>query len=137
MNLALILLGSLASPLFLLVIEKILPYPYILEEILKLIFVLLYIGQEKVYKTTLFNYVILSGLLFAFSESIFFLTNILALQTYNIFFLRLVLTSILHATTISVIYFCSKRTKYGWLLGLLLAMVIHYIYNSAVMSFQI
>ena len=134
MELALIQLGALASPLFLILLEKALPYPYVIEEIVKLFFVTLILGQEKIKKQSLLWYVVLWGGLFAVSETLFYLSNILMLQTYGVFFMRLVYTGILHVATVVIIYLFSKKIQNGWMLGFTLAMIIHFLYNLLVLS---
>ncbi len=124
-----LLVFSLAAPLPLLVIEHFLPYPFVIEELLKVILIYILINQEKKLKKNLFLYVIISGLFFSISESIFYLINIFAIQNYFIFFQRLLFTSILHICTLIIIYIFFKCNKYWWIFGFSLAIFIHFLYN--------
>jgi len=125
----LVLLAAIASPLPLIIIEKILPFPFLIEEILKLIAVLILLRQTKIIKRDLLPIAIIVGLLFAVSESIFYLINILSTENFNIFYLRLLLTSTLHMLTIGIIYVLAKRGVIGIVAGLTTAILIHYFYN--------
>ena len=125
----LILLFSLVAPLPLLVIEKVFPYPFIIEELIKLIFVFILVTQENKFKKNMLPFVIISGILFAVSESIFYLINIFASQAFMVFFQRLLMTGIMHSVTILIIYLFTKRRRYWWILGFIIAMIVHFLYN--------
>ena len=121
---------SLVGPLFLLPVEKIFPYPWLVEELFKLIIVWL-ILKSKLGK----NYLVLAifaGLLFAFSEAIFYLTNILALGNLGLFPQRLFLTSFLHSGTTLLIAVFGKKGGWWWITGFWGAVLIHGIYNLLV-----
>jgi len=122
------LLISLSAPLFLLPIEKLLPYPYVIEELLKLGVVFLIFKAER--ERNLLKWVVFTGLIFTISESIFYLTNIFALGKFSLFPQRVILTGILHIGTLILLYF-SIRKGYFWLVGgVTIAILIHYFYNS-------
>jgi len=128
------LLLSLAGPLFLMPVEKILPYPYLVEEAVKLAVVCL-ILKAKPSKNAFWFLVIFAGLLFSFSETIFYLTNIFTLGKFGLFPQRLVLTSFLHSGTTFLIAFFGKKGGWWWVTGFLGAVLIHGIYNLLVFSF--
>lgn len=128
----LVLLFSVTAPLPLLVIEQFLPYPFVLEETFKLIAVVVLLTIPHQNKRNLLPVAVLCGLLFAVSESIFYLLNLLPLQMYNLFWQRLLITGILHSLTIGIIFICGKRGTLWLLGGFILAILIHYFYNLIV-----
>jgi len=123
------LLISLVSPIFLLPIEKLLPYPYFIEEAVKLVVVLLIIKSEVETKKSLLALVFLGGILFTLSESVFYLVNIFALGDLMVFPKRLVLTGGLHTWTAMSMYFLSRKSYLGLMAGFIRAVVIHYFFN--------
>ncbi len=123
------LLISLSAPLLLIPVEKFLPYPYVIEELLKLVIVFLIFKSAKDRKTGLFKWVIFSGLLFTISESIFYLTNIFALGNFSLFPQRIIFTGSLHVGTLLLLYWVIRK-NYFWLIGGIAASIlIHYFYN--------
>jgi len=120
---------SLAGPLFLLPVEKIFPYPWLIEELFKLAIVWL-ILKSKPGEKCLFL-AIFAGLLFAFSETIFYLTNIFVLGNLWLAPKRLFLTSFLHTGTIFLITVFGKRGNWWWVVGFLGAVWLHWLFNEA------
>lgn len=129
------LLFSLSSPLLLIPIEKILPYPYLIEEITKLIIVKAIFQAEKKFKKDFFVFIILTGVLFSFSESILYLTNIFLLGDLFLLPKRLVSTTALHLLTIFILYFSLKKGNKFILIGLGITIFLHYLYNRFVFLF--
>ena|ERR1035437_300449 len=131
---SLVLLFSLVAPLPLLIIEKFLPYSFIIEELLSLIFVFILLGVQKDTKRNVLPFVILSGLLFTISEDIFYLVNIFAVSqnVLLVFFQRLFLTGILHIGTILIIYLFARKKRNWWLIGFIIAVLIHFFFNYLV-----
>jgi len=128
------LLISLAAPLFLLPVEKLLPYPHVIEELLKLVIVFLIYKSAKETKTDLLKWVVIAAVLFTISESVFYLANIFALGNISLFTQRLLLTGTLHLGTFLLLYFSIKK-NYFWLAGGVTASIlIHYFYNSIISS---
>lgn len=114
-------ISALVFPFFILLLEKLLPYPYIIEEIFKFFL-------AKSAKTT--QVALILGILFSFSEAIFYFLN----PSYSILdpyksFVRLLIVTPMHITTILVMQYFSQR-KNLWLVGLLCAILIHYLFNS-------
>jgi len=126
-------LFSLVGPLFLLPVEKIFPYPWLVEELFKLGVVWL-ILKSKPGKKYLFL-ATFAGFLFAFSETIFYLTNIFALGNLAIIPKRIFFTSALHLGTIFLMTIFGKKGGFWWLVGFLGAVLIHMIYNLLVFYF--
>jgi hypothetical protein len=110
--------------------EKIFPYPWMVEELFKLVIVWL-ILKSKPGKKYLFL-AIFAGLLFAFSETIFYLTNIFALGNLAIIPKRIFFTSALHLGTILLMAIFGKRSGRWWIVGFLGAVLAHNIYNELI-----
>lgn len=123
----LISLFASIAPFLIWPIELIFPYPYIVEELAKGIFVF-FILKSSGNKTRI-RLAILAGLFFAFSESVLYMSNILLVGTVWTFIERLLLTIPLHIITTLLILFSSMRKK-GFLgLGIVAAMLLHYLFN--------
>ncbi|MDD3662197.1 MAG: hypothetical protein PHG63_03995 [Candidatus Dojkabacteria bacterium] len=135
-----ILLASLASPLFILPVERIFPHPHIIEELVKFSIILCAIHKSgpEVSKITSgpgvlhrpFVLVTLSGVLFALSESVLYLTNIATAGIFTSLLPRLLATGFLHSGTMLIMFFCAKKGIFGALFGLLIAVFAHYAYNQ-------
>lgn len=126
----LLLFISFISPLPLLTIEKILPFPSIIEELFGLIIVLLFLKYEKKLKKNLFWFVLLAGLLFSLSESIIYLNNIFQIGNNNLFVIRLAFTALIHTANLLFIYLLGKKGVYWLIIALIIAIAIHFIYNN-------
>lgn len=124
----LIPLFALIAPFFLWPIELIFPYPHIVEELYKLVLVFFILNHTK-NNSDRVKLAFISGLLFAFSESIFYMPNILLVGTYWTFLERLILTIPLHVITILLILFLGVRRREFIALGLAGAILIHYFFN--------
>lgn len=135
MNLAILgLLLALASPLLLLPVEKILPYPHFIEEVIKLVIVGVIIKTEKQTKRNLWFWIFMVGFLFAISESILYLVNIFALGDLMAFPKRLVLTGGLHIGTVMLMYLLGRKKYAGLFVGFIIAIAIHYFFNIWVVN---
>lgn len=107
-------LTALVFPFFLLLIENFIPYPYLIEEVFK------FFLAKKASST---KTAIILGLLFSLSEAIFYAMNL------NSPLYRMFVVTPMHITTILVMQYFLKR-KSMWPVGLLLAILIHYLFNS-------
>lgn len=123
------LLISLVSPLLLLPIEKFLPYPYFIEEAVKLLIVGIIIKAERKENKNFAVWVFVAGFLFTISESILYLVNIFALGDFMVFPKRLVLTGGLHTVTMMLMYFLGRKKYVGLVAGFIGAILIHYCFN--------
>lgn len=124
---------ALISPLILLPIEKIIPYPHIVEEIIKAIFVLLILlipGRLFQFKLAVFI-----GFLFALSENVFYLTNGLLYESPLIFLERILAVSFFHILTLSIILFFGQKKRWLIIPALVIAILIHYFYNQIISAF--
>lgn len=120
------------APLIVWPIEFFLPFPYLIEELLKAILILLVIDiHSKSYKVKL---IIFAGLLFAFSETILYIFNLSLKGDIFTLFLRLLLTSLLHIITFLVILIPTFKNKSLIILGLLISILIHYFFNLVINS---
>ena len=113
-------IAALIFPFILLLAEKLFPYPYFIEELFKF-----YLAKKAdSTKTAIFL-----GLVFSLSESVFYFLNPVYSLNANLFAFRLFLVSAMHITTILVMhYFTNKKNL--WPIGLILAMAIHFVFNS-------
>lgn len=111
-NLLLPLFAAIA-PFVVWPIELILPYPHLIEEIVKA--VLVWCGHPKA--TT----AVLIGAVFAFSEAVFYLFNSPSALS------RLVYTIPLHSSTFLILALSRRRF---FPLGLAAAILIHWLYNK-------
>lgn len=127
MTLVLVLLFSLASPLLLWPIEILLPYPYILEEMVKAIFALSLSQDQTWQKST--TYPIISGFLFTISETMLYLLNFLKLGDFSNLPKRLLYTGLLHISTTVLMFIGAKKGHFYFLISFLLSVVIHYSFN--------
>lgn len=104
-------------------IEYFIGMPFLVEEIFKAVVVWflpkLSLGQKVIT-------IVICGILFAFSESIFYLFNITDSHQY---LQRLALTVPLHVITWLVIVLSAHKNKKLVLVGLFLAIGVHYFYN--------
>jgi len=111
---------AIIGPFFLLLIESLLPYPYIVEEIFKF-----FLAKS----TTSIKNAIVLGLLFSLSEAFFYFLN----PTFQLdairYSLRFLVVSAMHITTILVMQYFLKR-KNLWPIGLFLSILIHYLFNT-------
>lgn len=123
------LLISLSAPLLLLPVEKVLPYPFVIEELLKLIIVVLIYKSAKDTRVDLSKWVIIAAIFLTISESIFYLVNIFVLGNISLFPQRLFLTGALHLGTFLLLYWVIRKNHYWLAGGITISMLIHYLYN--------
>lgn len=127
----LILIFALALPLLLIPVEQVWPYPYVIEELAKLSLVWALVKSRK--KTNhLVKWVVVVGLVFTFSESMFYLMNIFAVWDLGLWPVRLLLTGLLHVLTLLMLYWGVKKGRFWLLVTLAGAMLVHFLFNSQV-----
>src|SRR3989338_8458996 len=115
------------APLLIWPVEFIFPYPHIIEELVKGF--LVYFILKSSDNTIRIRSTILAGLLFAFSESVMYMFNILLVGTIWTFIERLILTIPLHVITTLLILLSGMRKKELLPLGVVAAMFLHYFFN--------
>lgn len=128
---------ALIAPFILWPIEIIFPYPYIVEELAKAFLILLLRTDTfQVYYADTFRpklkLVALAGILFALSESVLYLFNIYFVGNLELLLIRLIATSTLHVSTFLIIYIASLKSMKLLPLGIVLAVLVHYLFNLMV-----
>lgn len=118
---------ALIAPFIVWPIELILPYPYVVEELVRGI--LVYTLLDLPDRLTKIKLAILIGVLFAFSESVLFLFNIQMVGNIQTYFVRLLVTIPLHVITTLVILLPALKDKKLIIVGVLLASLVHYLFN--------
>jgi len=113
-------ISALVFPFILLLAEKLFPYPYIIEELFKF-----YLAKKADTTKT----AIILGLFFSFSEAIFYFLNPIYSQDIGLSLFRFITVSMMHTTTILVMFYFSRKRNL-WPIGLILAIIIHYLFNS-------
>jgi hypothetical protein len=113
---------SLFGPFLVWPVEYLFPYPFVIEEIFKLIVVQITRGGVKSYA--------LGGVMFALTETILYTINVNTIGSVGYMFIRFGLTSLLHGVTFVIIYYFARRKLAP--IGLTGAMVIHFLYNSLI-----
>jgi hypothetical protein len=112
-------------------LEKLLPFPYLLEEILKFSLVFFILKEEK--RKVL--YALLGGILFALSETFFYFATMSSILDPKNIAQRLVLTTTLHCLTFCLMAYFYSKNKNLIFLGLFVSILIHYFYNLAAGAF--
>ena len=121
-----LLIVALISPLLLMPIEGVLPYPFIIEELFKYI-LLLGINRNK--QRHLVESVLV-GLLFNLTETFLYIPSIINSGKISVLWGRLFYTGLMHGITCALMYFGIKKNKYFGLIALILAMLLHFGFNK-------
>lgn len=111
----------LILPMILWFVEKVFPYPALVEEMTKALVVYRAGGWRQAFGL---------GLIFGLSEAVLFLVNANILQNMSAIFWRLLLTVPMHGVT-SLVFFVFRRQ---WWLGLTLAVLSHCLFNLKIAS---
>lgn len=125
-----LIIVSVFSTFFLIFIEEtILPWPWLVEELVKAAVIFFLIlpmscATHRLIGTLAF------ALMFALSENIFYFLNFINNNELGIYWQRFVWPLAMHLLTSLVILASVWKNKNWWLVGLLLAMAIHYLYNA-------
>ena len=117
---------SILAPLVLIPVETILPYPYIVEEIVKFMIV---VGFSKSNKEHIFA-PILGGFLFSLTETFLYIPNIMAIGQPHIIFERIFITGGMHVATILLMYLGLRKKTVIGIAALILSIMIHYFFNK-------
>jgi hypothetical protein len=113
-------------PFILWPIELFLPYPYIIEEIAKMLLIIPLLGLNNSSKIKL---TLIIGLIFAISEGVLYIFNIYLVGNVGTLLERFLFTIPLHTLTSLIILLPSLIDKRLILLGLVAAILIHYFFN--------
>lgn len=121
-------LAAAAAPFVLWPIELLLPFPYIIEELVKALIVF-FIAKEAIDRPLQIVLIILSGLLFTVSETILYSLNISLVGNWVTLADRLLLTGALHIGTLLLILGFTFIKKRLLPVGVILAMIVHFLFN--------
>jgi hypothetical protein len=117
---------SAITPILLIPIEELLPYPYLIEEIV--IFLLVRKLAKKKYNC--WHATIAGGALFTLTESFLYLPNIISSSgDINVLLERLAYTGILHIGTGLGMFFGNRKSNTWGIISLIAAMIVHYLFN--------
>lgn len=126
-------LAGLALPLILIPVVHFTHHPVIIEEVAKLIVVFFIISKLPTMRLR-----ILAGLLFGFlygiSETIFFVAPFDYRLAMQIFSERLLSTIPMHIATVLVMVVLGLWRKHAILIGFLLAILIHLVFDSYIVA---
>jgi hypothetical protein len=114
------------APLLLIPVEIIMPYPYIVEELVKFLIVL---GLARKSKKQLMAPV-LGGFLFALTETFLYIPNIINVGQPSLILKRLLVTGSMHIITMLLMYTGIRKKLIIGLLAFVLSVIIHYFFNS-------
>lgn len=115
------------APFLLWPIEYIFPYPYIVEEFWKVLCIPILLSYSP-RKIQLFI-ALLTGFVFALSESVLYVFNIIQNGSFETLIVRLILTTLLHSGTLCLMLGTTYINKKLLPVGLILGIFIHYFYN--------
>lgn len=128
----LVCLVALISPLVLIPIEGIAPYPYVIEEMVKAVFIFIVIKTCK--RNNQLATMLLAVFLIALSENIFYSSNFIAYGILYSFWKRFLITTGLHFLTALIIFLPSQKRINLIVPATLLAIAAHYYYNQFVLA---
>lgn len=100
----------------------------ILEEIAKALVVLFFISRFEGVKLDIYAGV-LFGILFGFSETMFYLANIFTTGDFSIFWDRILYTIPMHIITTLILVFSVLYYRWFIILGLVFSSMVHIFYN--------
>ena len=123
-----LIFGGLFAPWILLPLVNFFGISEIWEEIIKVIFIIFVIWKFKKIKTQILAGLIL-GATFGLSESILYLNNFWQLGDLSLFLKRLIYTCPLHVLTVMIMTVISYKKRWLIILGFILAVLTHYIFN--------
>ena len=133
-NIVISLLFALNAPLLLIPVEKILPYPFIVEELAKMLSVILLIRSTRLSQKHASKWVLAAGFLFTLSETMLYQLNYSLAGNRSLFFSRLICTGLLHTGTMLVMYVFGRKSWWGLLPGFAAAAAVHYFYNNLLLG---
>jgi hypothetical protein len=129
-SLAPLALAFLVFPIYL--IESLLPYSYLVEELFKFLVIYFLISKEKDPEARI-RIAFASGVLFSLSESLFYFSLAANTSGINVILNRLLLTTILHSLTITLMTSALKN-KVLLFLALAISIIIHYLFNLFILK---
>ncbi len=127
----LVCLSALILPLILIPVEKIAPYPHVVEEIAKAILIFTILKNSKPKSQLIL--ILIMAFLFALSENIFYSTNFITGGILYSFWQRFLLTTGLHLLTAVIILLPSQKKLKLIVPATMIAIIVHYFYNQLVL----
>jgi RsiW-degrading membrane proteinase PrsW (M82 family) len=128
-----VVLAGCSLPLFLIIITHYTGFSEVIEELSKALIVYFFIIKFSKLSWQIVTALVF-GFLFGLSESIFYLNNIFQIGNLNIFWERFLLSIPLHVITVLIILFSAQKNKKFIIFGVVTAIVLHLIFNKAVLS---
>ena len=124
MTYLIIALFAVFGPLFVLPVELVLPYPYVIEELFNCILIIIILVETKK-RVTAIRMAILVGVLFSITETVLYIYNIALVGQPGDLVLRLILTAILHVATCLIMLVFGFINRWLIFVGLGLAILLH------------
>lgn len=118
---------ALFGPFIVWPFEFFIPHPFVIEELFKFILVKTIIKNTPDYSDGL-KTAFVSGVLFTVSETVLYILKINTYGDISLLLTRFISTGTLHTATFIIIFVATKKKHY-WILGILTAMLLHYLYN--------
>ena len=126
-----IALYSLFAPFLLWPFEYLFPYPHVVEELAKTVIVF-FVLKSKASLSQYLKTFSLAGVLFALSETVLYIINLNLFGRVSLIFVRFLSTAALHSLTFLIIAYLGYKNKKLLLVGLFIAILVHYLYNLLV-----
>ncbi|MBU1031566.1 PrsW family intramembrane metalloprotease [Patescibacteria group bacterium] len=126
----LIPLVAAIAPFVIWPIELLLPFPYIIEEIVKGILIVFVIDLPG--RTSQVKIVLASAAIFTLSETVLYILNISLVGDFSTLLIRFILTNIMHSLTMLIILISTFKHKWFMSIGVAAAILIHYFFNLTV-----
>ena len=123
------ILASAALPFLLFPVEVLFPFPFIVEEVAKLLIVVFVIKSTSKFDSGL-KTIAASSIMLTLSESFFYFPNIYMVGNVATIFKRIALAGTMHTVTFLLLYVMIRKSKYLAPIALLMASIIHYLYNT-------
>lgn len=122
---------ALFIPFLLVFVEVVFPFPFIVEELAKLIMIMILVRKVGVQNLTIAS-IAMIGLIFGLSETVFYVTNAFALGSISFIAIRLVVTVPMHILTTIIMFIIGRRKRAWWIVAYLAGMLVHYVFNIVV-----
>lgn len=121
---------AIAGPFLLIIVGMVFPIHFVMEEFWKGA-VVLKMKRDRESRMSAIDALSI-GLLFGFSELVLFVMNALTSQNAEMLINRFLFTVPMHGFTATIMFAAARRGKWGWVVGLILAVVVHGTFNRLV-----
>lgn len=122
---------ALFVPFLLVFVEVVFPFPFIVEELVKLIMIMILVRRVGAENLTIVG-VAMIGLIFGLSETVFYITDAFLLGSSSAIVIRLFVTVPMHILTVIIMFIIGRKKKIWWVVGYVVAVIIHYTFNQLV-----